>query len=155
MSILSVAKRLGERSGWTLTNLQMQKMSYIAHMFYLGETNKPLVDGTFQAWDLGPVHPVLYRAVKHYGADPVQPEAFANVEKVPDHHGGARFLDAAVDELPRNQLVAITHWEQGAWAKNYSPSGRGELIPNSDILDEFRLRQEQGIREESSASTSG
>ena len=152
MSILSVAKRLGERSGWTLTNLQMQKMSYIAHMFYLGETNEPLVDGTFQAWDLGSVHPVLYHEVKRYGADPVQPEAFAHVEKVPDHHGGARFLDAAVDELPRNRLVAITHWEQGAWAKNYSPFGRGELIPNSDILNEFRLRQD--VRGESSASAS-
>ena len=40
MSILSVAKRLGERSGWTLTNLQMQKMSYIAHNVLLGRDER-------------------------------------------------------------------------------------------------------------------
>lgn len=147
MSILSAAKRLGERSGWTLTNLQMQKMSYIAHMFYLGETDgEPLVDGTFQAWDYGPVHPVLYHIAKRYGADPVQPEAFTSVEAVPDAHPGARLLDQTVDQLPRNKLVAITHWKEGAWASNYDPSFRNALIPNDDILAEYNLRMENHAR---------
>ena len=153
MSILSAAKRLGERSGWTLTNLQMQKMSYIAHMFHLGETNEPLVDGTFQAWDLGPVHPVLYHAVKRYGADPVQPDALAHVNSVSDDHPGAKQLDAAVDQLPRNKLVAITHWKGGAWAKNYEPFSRNALIPNEDILAEYNLRLANNAERSEKASS--
>ena len=152
VSILSAAKRLGERSGWTLTNLQMQKMSYIAHMFYLGETDgTPLVGGTFEAWDYGPVHPVLYHALKRYGAEPVDPKAFLRVHKVPDEHPGARLLDEAVDILPRNKLVAITHWQEGAWAKNYQPYGRSELIPNADVLAEYRKRMKKNA-EKSAAS---
>lgn len=153
VSILSAAKRLGERSGWTLTNLQMQKMSYIAHMFHLGETNEPLVDGTFQAWDLGPVHPVLYHAVKRYGADPVQPDALAHVNSVSDDHPGAKQLDAAVDQLPRNKLVAITHWKGGAWAKNYEPFSRNALIPNEDILAEYNLRLANNAERSEKASS--
>ena len=34
---LSAAKRLCEKSDWTLTNLHVQKLLYIAHMFYMGE----------------------------------------------------------------------------------------------------------------------
>ena len=140
--ILSAAKRMCERSGWTLTKLQILRMSFLANMFYLGETNEPLVDGNFQAWDLGPIHPILYQAVKRYGANPVPPEAFGYVEKVPDDHPSARFLDAAVDELPHNRLAGLVHWKHGAWARNYGPYGHGEPIPNRHILDEYRSRQE-------------
>ena len=60
-SVLTVAKRLGEQSDWSLSNLAMQKLSYIAHMVHLASFDgEPLVFGNFEAWDLGPVHPQLY-----------------------------------------------------------------------------------------------
>ena len=56
-SILAVAKRLCERSGWSLTNLALQKLCYIAHMIHLSmHDGKPMVSGHFEAWDFGPVH---------------------------------------------------------------------------------------------------
>ena len=42
-------------------------------MFYLRRYDaEPLVQGQFQAWHFGPVHPDLYHAVKMYGACPAR-----------------------------------------------------------------------------------
>ena len=142
-SVLSAGKRLGERSGWTLTNLQMQKMTYIAHMYCLGVHEIPLVSGTFEAWDLGPVHPMLYHMLKGYGAKPIRPGGLFMAADLSDDYLGVDILDQAVDFLDRRELVNITHWKYGAWAKNYDPTFRGVLIPNRDILEEYRLRVER------------
>ena len=120
----------------------MQKMCYLAHMFYLGTHGESLVDGQFEAWDLGPVHPDLYHLVKEFRAGAIGKRVFKPYSSMPDDHKGTRFLDEAVTDLPRNRLVAITHWEEGAWFKNYRSGIKGIVIPNDDILAEFRKRQD-------------
>lgn len=141
VSALAAAKRMGERSGWSLSNLELQKLLYIAHMFYLGTKGVPLISGHFEAWDYGPVQPVLYHYVKVFGSAPVE-----NVfHSVPDLGSGDELsmLDDAVDQLGQaspGKLVAITHWENGAWAKSYKPGGRGITILNSAILQEYQDR---------------
>ena len=149
VSIFSAAKRLCEKSGWSLTNLEIQKMCYLAHMFFMGRSGgTALVDGSFEAWDLGPVHPDLYHHVKEYRSSPIKEKAFRIHLSMSEDHDGIRFLDDAVTSLPRNRLVAITHWEEGAWAKNYRPGIKGIVIPNADILAEFRKRQDVADRSE-------
>lgn len=146
-SILAVAKRIGEQSSWQLTNLAMQKLSYIAHMLRLGTTEVPLVHGQFQAWDLGPVHPQLYHAASRFGSKPVQSNVFQSVRSVQEQNILSLIddvVDALSDSTPR--LVAITHWDKGAWAKHYIPGVKGIVIPDSDILQEYkdRLNEKQG-----------
>ena len=148
VSIFSAAKRLGKKSNWSLTNLEMQKMCYLAHMFYLGIHEERLVDGNFEAWDLGPVHPDLYHLVKGFRSDPIGKKIFQPYPPIPEGHNGIRFLDDAVTSLPRNKLVAITHWGEGAWFKNYRSGVRGIVIPNDDILAEFRRRQDAARSQE-------
>lgn len=141
VSALSAGKRLGEHSGWTLSNLAMQKLLYIAHMFHLGKYNaRPLVSGQFEAWDYGPVHPILYHAVKQFGADPVQ-NIFRSVPSIGEGTETS-LLNSAVDQLSdsTSRLVAITHWEDGAWASLYIPGKRGTPISNEAILKEYRDR---------------
>ena len=139
--VLSAAKRLGETSGWTLTNLHMQKMCYIAHMFHLGNEHAPLVDGHFEAWEYGPVHPVLYNRLKGFGPHPVTKAPFMLHRSMSEDHSGIKYLDSAVTQLQRNRLVAIAHWEKGAWAKNYDPQWKNIVISNDDILEEFQERK--------------
>ena len=141
VSIFSAAKRIGETSGWTLSQLQMQKILYIAHMYYMGMKDEPLVIGHFEAWDYGPVHPLLYHRLKIYGADPVPPEALFFAPSIDTTHPSIYYLDAAVTQLDLNKLVAITHWEQGAWARNYKAGSTGVRIPNKDIQEEYTTRQ--------------
>jgi len=143
ISALSVAKRLGELSDWSLSNLALQKISYIAHMIHLGRNglSAPLITESFEAWNLGPVVPALYRRAKAFGSAPVK-NVFHSVMS-----GGDDKQDASIDEAYRitksmspGKLVSITHWSDGAWAKNYSPHGRGHVIPNRDIYEEFTKR---------------
>lgn len=138
--VLSAAKRLAERSGWTLSNLELQKILYLAHMFHLGRTGgEPLVPGYFEAWDYGPVHPDLYHRAKVFGSDPVANIFYGNVD-LPE--GAERaILDEAYDSLGKlgpGRLVNATHRKDGAWAVNYIPGVRHRPIPNSDILAEYQ-----------------
>lgn len=138
VSVLSAARRLGSRSGWTLSNLELQKLLYLAHMFYLGRTGAPLVWGSFEAWDYGPVHPDLYHRAKVFGSNPVQ-DIFHGLTELPV--GPERdIIDEAYDSLGRvgaSRLVNATHRTGGAWERNYAPNARGRIIPNADILAEY------------------
>ena len=138
--VLAAAKRLAGRSGWSLSNLELQKILYLAHMFYMGRTNgEPLVDGHFEAWDYGPVHPRLYHHAKMFGSAPVK-NIFHSIGPIPDGTE-AEALDEAVRELAHagsGRLVAATHRPNGAWERNYIPGARHIMIPNEDILEEYR-----------------
>jgi uncharacterized phage-associated protein len=139
--VLAAAKRLGERSGWSLSNLEMQKLLYLAHMYCLGGRGRPLIDGHFEAWDYGPVHPVLYHRAKIFGKSPVENifHSVSDLNTEPD----IDLLDQAVEQLahaPPSRLVAITHWDGGAWAKHYRAGGRHIVIPNTAIRQEFMDR---------------
>ncbi|MEJ6849532.1 type II toxin-antitoxin system antitoxin SocA domain-containing protein [Sinorhizobium fredii] len=138
--VLSAAKRLSSRSGWTLSNLELQKILYLAHMFYLGRNNgQPLIPGHFEAWEYGPVHPDLYHRVKVFGSDPVQNifHGYRELEESPERD----ILDEAYDSLGKagpGRLVNATHRRGGAWDINYIPGVRHCTIPNEDILNEYR-----------------
>ena len=144
VNVLSAAKIICDHSSWSITNLRLQKILYIAHMFYLGNHDgDALVHGNFEAWDLGPVHPTLYHKVKIYGAGPIG-NIFRRVDDVEDE-SLRKVIASSVDDLSDftdADLVGITHWDKGAWAKHYRPGVKGIEIPNSDILEEFELRVE-------------
>jgi uncharacterized phage-associated protein len=141
----SAAKYLCGLSNWRLSNLELQKMLYIAHMVFLGQNNgAPLVDEVFEAWDYGPVIPELYHQVKMFGNAPVK-DVFYSANPIDDRPEAALLKDAWQALAPKRagELVAITHWDHGAWAKHYNKGLRGRRIPNEDILAEYRARMAQ------------
>ena len=142
ISVTCAAKRMCERSGWSISNLALQKILYLAHMYHLGEHNAPLISGHFEAWDYGPVQPIIYHKLKIFGASPVR-NIFRSVRDIED--GSEReMLDAAVEQLANaalGKLVTLTHWEKGAWAKNYIPGVRSIEIPDEDIKQEYDDRK--------------
>jgi uncharacterized phage-associated protein len=145
---MSAAKRLAERSGWTLSNLELQKLLYLAHMHFLGRHGEPLVEGSFEAWDYGPVHPLLYHRAKMFGASPVG-NVFHSAPDIPDGSGEAAALDEVIDHFGNagsGKLVAITHSPNGAWHRNYIPGARGVTIPDAHIAEEFRTREHAARR---------
>ena len=142
INVLQAAKHLCKESDWSLTNLQVQKILYICHVLYYGQEKKPLIEGEFQAWLYGPVHPILYHFLKYYGADPVPGLAFNGVEdlKYIYHEKELKMIcDGAktfgADSGPK--LVAITHWDGGAWKKKYINGAKDIPITNDDILREY------------------
>jgi len=118
-------------------------------MFFLGRHNEPLVSGFFEATIYGPVHPDLYRYLRVFGADPVD-EYFYQYREVTEQPA-AGLVDEVVTALAHSglgKLVAITQCSYGAWDKNYRPNFgstdvSGILIPNEDILEEYRIREKR------------
>ena len=147
IDVLQAAKHLARDSGWQYTHLEMQKALYVCHMLFLGYKEQPLVEGTFEAWNYGPVHPYLYQCLKYWGRQPVPEIAFDGLNDLnPDTNreeiSSLYYIATTFPHPCGPLLVGITHWEGGAWKKNYRPGVKGIPISNDDIREEFKRRYE-------------
>lgn len=137
--VLNAAQYLADQSPAPLTHLQLQKLLYLGHMVHLGVHRSGLVTGHFEAWDFGPVHPTLYHSIKHFGSKPIDHIPYG--KGVIDGVTEESVMDYIVSTFSHQsgpELVRITHWEKGAWWRNYRPSVRGIVIPDADIEEEYR-----------------
>ena len=138
------AKNICNLSDWTITNLQVHKLLYLAHMVYLGRENTPLVDETFQAWMFGPVLPKVYNKFKIFGNSPVRRQIFNNLEypRIEQEEKEEFLVLKETWELLKDkkgwELVSLTHREGGAWEKYFYPDANS-LIPNESIIEEYRM----------------
>ncbi|MFP4097405.1 MAG: Panacea domain-containing protein [Alphaproteobacteria bacterium] len=140
ISATAAAKKICELGDWQVTNLQLQKILYLAHMVFLGNNNgKPLIGSSFEAWDYGPVVPELYHDAKKYGSKPIRMgfHSLQNISGTPEEAEIERACSSLLAKSA-SRLVDFTHRPGGAWDKNYVPGARGVIIPNQDILDEYR-----------------
>ena len=138
----SVCKFICEQGDWIVTNLQLQKILYLAQMVCLGIEGERLADVSFEAWDYGPVAPRVYRQVRMFGSSPIG-NVFLDAKPFSPTSKRREILSDTCNKLLKmtpGELVEITHWENGAWAKNYVPGVRGIKIPDSAIIDEYRER---------------
>jgi len=138
---LTAARRVCERGNWQVSNLALQKLLYLAHMVHMGRTGERLINGSFEAWDYGPVEPSVYHKVKVFGDRPIQNIFYSAPAVVSSNEIGT--IDEACSHLlskSPGELVAMTHWDRGAWAKNYRPGVLGIVIPDKDIIDEYAAR---------------
>lgn len=137
----SAARHICARGNWGVTNLALQKILYMAHMVHLGRTGQRLVNAEFQAWDYGPVEPALYRQVRNFGNKPIQ-DVFFWAAPIIGTQEEATLNEACNFLLQKTpgELVAMTHWQNGAWARRYVPGSRGIPIPDADIIAEYRAR---------------
>ena len=142
VTVLQAGRQICEVGDWGLSNLAIQKLLYIAHMWRLGERDEPLIYENFEAWDYGPVVPRLYHKAKAFGSGPVQ-NVFWSEEDISDSDEGKLLADVVVGlgKERTGKLVAITHWEEGAWARHYVPELRGKIISNESIKAEYERRK--------------
>src|SRR5437870_4490658 len=66
---------LAKKEGKTLNPMQLQKLVYFAHGWYLVLFGQPLVQEDIQAWSYGPVIPSLYGEFKKFGNGPIDEAA--------------------------------------------------------------------------------
>lgn len=138
------ANHLCRSSNWKLSNLQLQKIIYMADMNFVGQSSGRLVDEDFEAWDYGPVLPSLYHKCKAFGSKPVPPVFWdANdISGTPE----ATMIELAwssLCSLSRGQLVEATHSGLGAWVRRYVPGSKQIKILSQDMIDEYARRTEQ------------
>lgn len=143
VSVFSAAERLVEMSGHELSHIQIQKLLYLSHMYHMGGNDRErLVYGHFEAWKYGPVHPDLFHKLKYHDNNPIG-NVFEDYEHISDDCKEVQSIKMIYDALSGvapMKLVSITHWEHGAWAKNYVDGIPNIIISDDDIIEEYEKR---------------
>ena len=118
-----------------LTHMQIQKLVYFAHARLLVLHGQPLIDQAFEAWEYGPVVPVLYHALKHNGSGVVgeailmgEPPAYSSrVRDIFD------WCFKQYGQLGALRLSKLTHAPDAPWARTL----RNLTISNEKIQDYY------------------
>ena len=139
-----------DKADLPITPMQITKLVYLAHGWFLGFYKKPLISDDVQAWRFGPVIPAVYHEFKRYGADPIPSSARAeefNIDKgyfnkcsakIDDE--GTGVIDRVVDaygELTGFHLSNITHKDGTPWEQVHNDRSRGIIITNSVIQKHY------------------
>ena len=131
-----------------VTNLALQKIVYFCHVWSLIASGKPLVRHKFEAWELGPVLPYLYRAFRRYDCAPIMSRAM----RIDPADGRQRIVGYDFDlelelllrettefysRLRAGDLVELSHAIGGPWHSVWHHSGvvnPGMKIDDASIL---------------------
>lgn len=134
-AFLELAKQRGKQ----LTNMQLQKLVYIAHGFYLALFDEPLFYNEVKAWDWGPVIPKLYKALRRYGAGVVTELIPIDEPQELDSRAMSvlKQVWTAYGPYSGPQLSTITHQEDTPWRETYEKDKYG-IIPNELIAAHYK-----------------
>lgn len=135
-----------------ITQMQVQKLVYLAHGWNLGARDEPLIEDPVEAWKFGPVIRKLYSALSRYGSGPITrrirwgddtPLYGGDDGGVAHEELGRREREVVemiwdtYGEYPAFQLSALTHQPNTPWSQYYS-DGSNRVIPNRVIQRHFK-----------------
>lgn len=133
-----------------LTPLQVQKLVYFAHAWMLGIYGRPLINEPFEVWKYGPVVPVVYYCLRHYGGDPV-------TEPLPNHPDDFKDdFDAAEQDilgqvfdiygdLSGPRLITLTHLGGTPWDQ---AKKKGNWYISDDTIKHYYAKKAAEARRE-------
>ncbi len=152
-SALMIADYIISKGKGKLAPLQVIKLVYISHGYTLALVDKPLIGDRIEAWKYGPVVPVLYHALKHYGRNCISQLYYSGTgladEGIKDCED---YLDEAIASKDRtvvdrvmevygsftsSQLSNLTHEKGTPWAKCYVKGQLFTEIPNYIIKEHY------------------
>lgn len=105
-----------------LTNMQIQKLVFLAHGLFLATKGKPLIAENFEAWKWGPVVPEIYAAFASYGASLIREPAKCcsdSVEKDSDEDQVINLVWMEFGSMTGRELSELTHLPGSPWATTY------------------------------------
>ena len=138
-SALLVAKQIIKycnSQDYSVSNLKLQKLLYFVQAEFLVSTNNPCFPEEIEAWNFGPVVPVVYRKYKIYGSSSIPYVSNGVIGRISP--ADQRIIYNIIDECgwyTAAQLVEISH-NQTPWIKAYSPY-RNNIISKKSIKDFF------------------
>lgn len=148
IAIANAFLELAESEGKRLTNMQLQKLVYIAHGYSLATLNKPLFYNNVHAFEWGPVIPKLYKKLSSYGAGSITGKIATEDESVPQTSVEMNLINQvwkAYGNFSGPKLSAITHRTGTPWSLTWS-SNRFGVIDNEIIAEHYRhLLNEQTV----------
>lgn len=131
---------LARQGGQPLTNMQLQKLVYIAHGYSLALLERPLFFHNVHAWQWGPVIPKLYKPLRKYGAEEVTEAIPTTDEAVPadsEEMDVIRAVWETYGHFTGSKLSGMTHREGSPWSKTWTAEPY-EIISNESIGEYYR-----------------
>ena len=120
-SSISVANsflELASDEGKSLTNMQVQKLVYLAHGYCWALLGKPLFDHHVHAWQWGPVIPKLYKKLQRYGAGTVTEQIEDAEPSIPtgsEEYSVIKAVWKGFGHYTGPTLSRITHQDGSPW----------------------------------------
>lgn len=114
--------RLAREHGKQLTNMQLQKLVFLAHGYCLAVLGRPLHFHHTHAWQWGPVIPKLYKALQRYGSEFVT-EPLQTDDAVDPDSEEAEIIKGVLDAYGHytgGQLLALTHRPNTPWSQTWA-----------------------------------
>lgn len=132
-----------------LTQMQLQKLAYIAQGWNLAINGEPLISEDVQAWDNGPVFRELWDHVTRYGSAFItkrispsdRPSMFSKEQSKEPYKAQLTDSEKKVIEhvwkrygrYGAFQLSKMTHQPETPWYKAYFGKGKNAVIDPDDI----------------------
>jgi uncharacterized phage-associated protein len=143
-AFLKLAKE--EQKG--LTNMQLQKLVYIAHGFCLAMLSRPLFFNNVHAFEWGPVIPKLYKQLRKYGSGIITEEISTIDEPIlsaAPEMAVIRGVWGSYGNFTGAKLSSITHQEGTPWSLTWKSIQFG-VIENDLIASHYQqMLNEQTI----------
>lgn len=139
---------LARKEGRSLTNMQLQKLVYIAFGYFAGFRKDRLFVDDIQAWNYGPVIPNLYHALKKYGVGAVVDDLPSKmpVSEETEAASVVRGVWNAYKRFSPIELSDLTHREGTPWQiiRDRTNNQRHASIPFEIIEEHYnQLIQER------------
>lgn len=142
MRSVDIANMFVEGCGgsFALTNLGLNRLVYFAQVESLRDGRGPLFDDCIEAWECGPVEPMVYRAFESCGRSPIE----GPCEAVPQDNGAREVVRRVAEtygRLSSFDLIMVSRRGGGAWRGAYDPECNREItlqdIERSADMDGF------------------
>lgn len=132
MRAIDVANYLVERwrRCYPATIHKLNRLVYLVQAEAIATTGEPLFEDCIEAWQCGPVVPVVIHAFGVWG-DTAITEPTEHVEVKPD---AARLIDSVAEKygpLSAFDLVSFVRRPGGAWARVYAPGREAEITSDA------------------------
>lgn len=142
LDIAEVLRRRTQQSlGAAPSPMRLVKLVYFAHALHLALYDEPLLYDAVEAWELGPMIPSLYPAIKDYGTDPVA--TVAGHQPLPPFKPRVESLLEQIVKmyapLSAQELSALTRTDEGPWSITRSLAKRNAIIPDVLLRQFYRL----------------
>jgi uncharacterized phage-associated protein len=138
--------------GFGVTNMALNKILYFSHGWSLAVRDTPLVALSFEAWDYGPVLPLLYHQFKRFGDLPITGRAtridlatgeYVRVEEplFPEVQAHLELMVEFYAPKSGPTLSHLSHDPAGPWAAIRRGSNQPSMgIPDNLIRAYFRSK---------------
>lgn len=141
LEMLKIARSKGKK----LSNLQLQKLVYIAHGYYLAWKNQPLISDPVEAWQYGPVINKIYHQFKNHKDAKIELPSSDFATALDCDEGAQSVISYVLDsygDRDAMSLVNLTHQENTPWSEIRNRIGgnfnnHSVEIPNELIYNHF------------------